>query len=573
MRNRDDALTPVSTVAFAMYPTQLLGRGIMQIKRAVLSGLVIGAILAASGCSGRSASETGDAAKAGKFSATTAPAVGEAGPVSWALFRATNTLDPIRAFDSPEQLPLTAMCETLLQQQPDLSIKAGLATSAKYVDDHTLVLELRDDATFWDGSPVTADDVAYSLERSRSSELGGYFSAAFTRVSSITATAAHEVTIALSEPDYWLRSTLSAMPGVVVQKAFAEAAGKNFGNPGTGVLCSGPFTLRSWSAGGDVVVERNKSYWNKAKAALVPSVTFTPVSNDANLAAAFKTGDIDGYYVVGSSVYKELRDSGSLNVTSGPSLITDLLAVADPKGPLADLRLREALSLAIDRHSYIQQVYSGEASLPASMSSPGTWGYSKPVFKETLGAQPPLAHDVAKAKKLVSEAGAKGKTVTMAVASGIIAFQAMSTTVKEALESIGLKLELKTVSLDKYNEMYFNPEARAGIDIFPSINNPIAPEPAPFLGDMAMPGGAYNFLGWSDDKVTQLLDLSRRTADDDERARLVAQADERITAGLPQIPMAQPYNVLYLNKKLTGAPASYSYAAGEWANLIGKAAK
>lgn len=543
----------------------------MQIKRAVLSGLVIAAIVGATGCAGRT--ETDNGSESGKFSPTTPAAVGEAGPVTWAVYRATNSLDPIRGFDTPETLPITSMCETLLQQQPDFSIEPGLASSAEYTDEKTLVLDIRDDATFWDGSPVTAEDVVYSLERNRSLELGGYFSAEFDRVESISATGTNEVTIALSEPDYWLRSSLSAMPGVVVQRAFVEAAGEGFGTPDVGVMCTGAFKFSSWNAGGEVVVERNPDYWKKDAAALVPSVTFTPVSNDANLAAAFTTGDIQGYYIVGSSVYNELSEDDALTVTSGPSLITDLLAVADPEGPLGDERIRQALSLAIDRDSYIQQVYSGEASLPASTSSPGTWGYAKPVFEELLGGLAPIEHDVEKAKALVAEAGAEGETVTMAVASGIISFEAMGAVVKEALESIGMKIDLQSVSLDKYNELYFNPEARIGIDVFPSINNPIAPEPAPFLAGMATPEGLYNFIGWSDDEVTQLLADSRLEADEDERARLVAEADQLITAGLPQIPMAHPYNVLYLNKDLTGPPASYSYAAGEWANLIGKAAK
>jgi len=543
----------------------------MEIKRAILSALVIGAVLSTVACTGRT--ETGATLTAGDLSPTTAPAVGEAGPVSWALYRSTNSLDPIKAFDTPESLPLTAMCETLLQQQPDFSIKPGLATSADYMNDHTLVLKLREDATFWDGSPVTADDVVYSLERNRDPKLGGYFSTSFNRVSTITVTGAHEVTISLTKPDYWLRSALSAMPGVVVKKAFAQAAGDNFGTPAGGIMCTGPFTYGSWNPGGNLVVNRNPHYWDKSKAALIPSVTFKPVPNDANLAAAFSTGDLDGYYIVGSSVYDELRKSPLINVKSGPSLITDLLAIADPKGPLADLRVREALSLAIDRNSYINQVYFGQASVPASMSNPGSWGYSKSVFKQTLGSQAPIKKDLSKAKSLIVEAGAKGKTITMAVASGIATFQVMGAVVKEALESIGLKIELKSIPLDKYNELYFNPAARAGIDIFPSINNPIAPEPAPFLSDMATPDGPYNFLGWTNPKVTDLLEKSRATEGDDARARLVAQADELITAGLPQIPLAHPYNVLYLNKKLTGAPTSYSYAAGAWANLIGKARK
>lgn len=544
----------------------------MEMKRAALAGLLALSTLAASGCTGRSPKEPSDRADA-TVSATTDKAAGEAGPIKWAIYRATSSLDPIKAFDIPETAVITAMCETLLVQQPDFSLTPGLATSAEYVSPTSLVLQLDKRATFWDGSPVTAEDVAFSLERVRDPKAGGFFTTDFARVQTISVTAEDQVTISFSEPDYWLRGVLSAMPGIVVQKKFAELAGADLGTPSTGVMCSGPFKFSSWSSGGDVVVDRNDSYWKEDAKAMVPSVTFRPVSNDANLAAAFSTGDLNGYYVAGSSVYDELSASGKVKATSGPSLTTDLLAIGDPSGPMGNEKLRQAVSLAVDRSAYINQVYSGQATVPTSVSSSSTWGYGKQVFEDELGKAEPLKQDIEKAKSLVAETGMQGKTIKMVVASGLVTGQIMAAVLKEALENIGLKLELQTISLDKYNELFFDPAARTGVDVFVTVNNPIAPDPAPLLASIGTPDGAYNFSGWSNSEVVKLLDQSRITADENERARLVAEADKLITSGLPQIPMAHPYNVLYLDNTLSGAPASYSFAAGPWANFIGKAAK
>jgi peptide/nickel transport system substrate-binding protein len=539
-----------------------------QIKRAPLMGLLAAALLVSGGCGGKEPDEPQNSV-IGQVSPTTAPAKGEADAVTWAVYRSTSSIDPIKAWDIPENLPVGAMCETLLTQNPDMSISAGLASSAEYVDDTTLVLELVSGATFWNGAPVTAEDVVYSLERARDPQQGGFYASNFDRVDSIEATADDEVTITLSKPDYWLRSVLSAMPGSVVEKSFAEQAGAGFGTAKGGVMCSGPFTFGEWSSGGSVVVERNEQYWDQDAVALVPSITFTTVSNDANLTAGFRTGDVDATMIAGSSVYHDLAGSDDVTVTSGPSFVSDLLAIGDPNGPLGDEKVRQALSLAIDRQTYIDSVYSGQATVPRSISAPGTWGIAPETFEAALGSQAELTPDVEEAKSLLVEAGAEGETITMVVASGIATGQVMATVVKEAAESIGLKLEQKSIALDRYNELFYVPAARKGVDLFPTVNGPIAPDPGAFLRDVGTPEGIYNFTGWSDDEVTSLLERARETADDEQRAELEAQADTIMTAGLPQIPLAHPYNVLYTSKDLTGAPPSYSALAGHFANLIG----
>src|SRR6478672_10586961 len=195
--------------------------------------------LAAAAC-GRSAPSTGGGgggSSAGNVSptkglVTTSPAgTKPVSSVTWAVYRDVNSLDPIFAFDYPENTAVSLLCESLLRQSPDGAVGPGLATLStpsptKYV------LTLKSGVHFWDGNPVTPADVVYSLGRAQSSKLGGFYTQVFTRVKSITATGSNQVTITLNQPDYWLQGELASMPGIVIEQKFAEAQGKKYGTPG-----------------------------------------------------------------------------------------------------------------------------------------------------------------------------------------------------------------------------------------------------------------------------------------------------------------------------------------------------
>src|SRR5260221_4563382 len=169
--------------------------------------------------------------------ANTTPAGSKAvDKIVWGVYRETNSLDPIYAFDYPENTVLAVLCEQLLTQAPDGAIGPGLATLS-YPDAKTLVFDLKPGVTFWDGHPLTADDVVYSLNRNTNADLAGFYGAVFTNVTSITATSPTQVTITLKVPDYWLPDELASTPGWIVEKAYIESKGKDFGTPTGGTMC------------------------------------------------------------------------------------------------------------------------------------------------------------------------------------------------------------------------------------------------------------------------------------------------------------------------------------------------
>src|SRR6266576_566079 len=230
---------------------------------AVTAAVAACALLAAA-C-GRSANSAGSST-AGNISPTkglvaaTAAGTKTVPSLTWAVYRDVNSLDPIYAFDYPENTADSLMCESLLRQAPDGSLQPGLATVAN-PSPTTMVFTLRPGVKFWDGHPVTSADVVYSLDRNTDPKLGGFYPLVFDRVKSIAATSSTQVTITLKQPDYWLEGELASMPGIVIEKAFAQKQGKNYGTPAGSIMCTGAYMFKSWNPGVGVIAVANPHYW------------------------------------------------------------------------------------------------------------------------------------------------------------------------------------------------------------------------------------------------------------------------------------------------------------------------
>src|SRR3984957_3364182 len=160
--------------------------------------------------------------------------------VTWAVYRPVNSLDPIFAFDYPENTAISLMCESLLLQEPNGSVQPGLATVSTPAPTQ-MVFTLRPGVKFWDGDPVTPADVIYSLRRQMDPAYGGFYGQVFDRVKSITATGSNQVTLTLKQPDYWLEGELSSMPGVIIQKSYAQKDGTKYRTPDRATVIAGAY--------------------------------------------------------------------------------------------------------------------------------------------------------------------------------------------------------------------------------------------------------------------------------------------------------------------------------------------
>ena len=501
---------------------------------------------------------------------TVTPAGTKAVPsVVWRVYRDVDSLDPVFSIDFPEYTAVSLMCESLLRQAPDGSLQPGLATVA-HPNPTTIVFTLRAGVKFWDGHPVTPADVVYSLNRNTDPQLGGLYPAVFNRVASIAATGPAQVTIRLKQPDYWLEGELSSMPGVIIEKSFAQKQGKNYGTPAGSIMCTGAYMLESWTPGIGVVAVRNPHYWNRSVHPLAGQITIKGVPDISILTAGLQTGAIQGDYLNSQiSTLNQLEHSGNVKVYLGPGWTTDALAVASLKGVLGNLKVRRALSLALNRRGIIDSVYEGAALMPRWLSNPGTFGYGKSVFAKVYTSSPVLAQNIAEARKLVKQAGAVGRTITIGTTSQLAVYAADTGAYQAAAQAIGLKVALKSVSAQDFINFFVDPKVRVGVDCFPGVAFGDSSDPAALLAQVVLPGGLQNFDGFNDPAITAALEQARGTANPDHRAALMAAAERLTAQQLPWIPSVEPDTALVLSKGLTGAVSSSAYLFAPWANQLG----
>jgi len=526
-------------------------------------------LVAVSACSGKSAPTQGSASPSTSLNITMPAPTSELDKVTWAVYREVASLDPIYAFDYPENTAVAAMCETLIRQQPDGSTVPGLASAIDTSDPTKIVFTLRDGVTFWDGHPLTADDVVYSLDRQRDPANGGYYGAVFQYVKSIKATADNEVTITLQQPDEALLGELSSTPGFITEKAYTQAQGAKYGTHAGGAMCTGAFKLGPWKTGGALELMRNDNYWDTSFPQMVKELDIVGAPDEANLTEALKTGEIDAVYAGQLSTLDQLEKAPNLNVLFGPSYATNDLILSNPSGTLGDPKVREALSLAIDRQGLIDATWRGSAVMPRAIVGPGTFGYAKDTYQAAYDALPVMTQDIEKAKSLVKDANAEGKSIVIGMSSEIATIQTSADAVKSAAEEIGLKATEKSVSAAKYIDFFTSAQARQGVDGFFTINYPDYADPMAMYGPISIPGGFNNYFDYNNPQVVSLLSKAQQEPDPTKRAEYVTQAQTIVMQDLPWIPLAIPYTTLVINKRVTGAPVSFQYMFGPWAAGLG----
>lgn len=514
-----------------------------------------------------------DGVPAGVDTILTPAPTSEVDSAVFATYRETATIDPLYVFDYPDNSAMAIACESLLRLNPDLTTGPGVATSAEYTSPTSLVITLRDDVTFWDGTPLTADDVVFSLQRQQDPANGGFYSPVFANVTSIEATTPTEVTITTSAQDMLLLGELAGPVGAVVQQAFAESAEPGtFGTAAGGVMCSGPYQLTDWTVGEGVTFTRYDGYWDTSLPLLLKSITIKGVPDEAVMTSGLLTGEIDGTYPLILSTLDQLKASDTLNVTEGPSLAISAFIVSSFDGPLGDQRVRQALSMALDRKGLVDALHKGAGYPARAVASPGTWGYGRDTFVAAWNALPDVAEpDLEAAKQLVIDAGAEGQTVKIGMSSEIPALLVQGGEIQRALESIGLQAELVSKSAAEYISFFIDPAAWSSVDGFFTVNYPDFADPLAIYATMVGPDGSQAFNGYADPAAQDLIARARVEVDDDARAALTVELQTLITDQMLWVPMVAPTQPLVLNKRLTGAPSTFSYMFGPWAAYLGGA--
>lgn len=532
------------------------------------AALTVGvSLLAAAGCSKEPPANNDTAVE---LTFDTPAAAGEIDSVRWSLGSEPSTLDWVYSYDYPPNTVLANVCESLLRIDSSFQITPGLAEDYEQTSPTTWVYTIRPDVTFHDGTTLTAEDVEFSLNRHMDPDVGSYWSGFFTNVESVKATGPLEVTVELSSPDAVINQMFAVAGGVIESKAFVEQRGKQYGTPDGGLNCTGPFEFGDWRKGEAITLTRYDDYWDTERAAKAQEFEFDFIRDTAAETNALLTGDIDGTFAVAAEAVDRLEQSGAGSLVYGPNTATNNLTVADLDGPLADVRIRRALSLSLDREGYSEVATNGVSEPSRAVASQLTWGTGEAhdVYQQAWDDLPPAEQDVEEAKRLVEEAGAPSEPIVIAAVMSTPSAAVLANEVQAAGERIGLDVEIKPVAADAYTALFSDPKAREGVDLFSNT----------WYADVADPLVIYvnwqsdnfaNYAGWKNADYDQLVQQALAEYDPVKRAEMVAELQRIVTDELLWIPVVQSPNSVFQSKEITGAPATNAYLYYPWAAQVG----
>jgi len=303
-------------------------------------------------------------------------------------------LDPLTGRNNTDFNSLFAIYDTLIDFDPDtLELKPMLAKSWTFADPKTLVLELQEGVEFHDGEPFNAEAVVFHLERCRNYPRSNVKSDVAS-IDKAEATGPYQVSIRLKYPDASLPAVLSDRPGCIVSpKSVKEAAEGNVDRTPVG---TGPFKFVEWRDNDLIKFERNTNYWSETS--YLEAMEFR-IINELNTAArTVLAGETDIAISLNAQQIALAKRDESVIGEANPSMIYYTSLLNYKEGPLADVRVRQAMNWALNREDLNRVLVYGLGQGHCSMFPSGFWA-NDPETENFY------THDVDRAKALLKEAG------------------------------------------------------------------------------------------------------------------------------------------------------------------------
>lgn len=480
------------------------------------------------------------------------------------------SMDPHSLNESLQLTFTNNIYEPLVARDKQLALTSGLATKWTQTKPTVWRFELRRGVNFQDGTPFTADDVVFSINRAAGpgSDMQSYTSS-FKEARKLDA---YTVEIETTTPfpilpdsltnlymmsKKWCEDNKATIP-VDRRKGIENAA--SFRANGTG-----PYRLKERQPSSRTVLVRNGTYWGKVDGN-VDEVIFTPIGNAATRVAALLSGEIDLMEPVPLQDVARIKASPNLKVMQGPELRTiflgmdqkrDELLFSNVKGknPFKDKRVRQAFYQAIDIETIKNRVMRGASSPTALMVGPGVRGFSPEQNKR-------LPYDVDAAKKLMADAGyASGFEVGLNCPNDRYVNDAdICQAVAANLARIGVKVNLQTETKTTYfpkilrrdTSFYLLGWTPSTYDAHNALSSLIATP-----SDKGQ--GQFNLGAYSNPKVDELTVKIQGETDQVKRNAMIKEAFDLHSQDIGHLPLHQQALAWAMKKNidLTQLPDNY----------------
>lgn len=468
-------------------------------------------------------------------------------------------VDPHYHQTTPNEALIYHIFQPLVAMDGDQKLQPALAKSWEATDDTTWTFKLDEKARFSNGEPFTAQDVVFSFCRILNNEtgIGSGGTNTVRRIVSVETPDERTVLLKTAAPQPVLPNELARIPmiwsGIVKHDTLTYTPKEGCGvtspwpavndfNSGKDVIGTGPYVLKSYVKGSGIVLERNEKYWGEQPA--WKEVRMTAVPSAGPRLTGLLAGDFDLIENPAARDLKRIKESG-FGHTVKPSvriMFFQLDAgreqspmVKSPKGdnPLQNAKVRQAMSLAIDRKTIVERIMDGVA-MPANQFIPaGMFG--------AIDQAPALEYNPKKAKALLAEAGyPDGFELTLSATNDRYINDAQVTqAVAQYLSRIGIKTQVDTMT----SSVYFPKRAKREMSAALGGWGQETGEAGNFLQYWVATNnkdrgvGSSNYGRYSNPELDKLYFDAMGTLDDGKRSQLLQQAVKIALADMPHIPL------------------------------------
>jgi peptide/nickel transport system substrate-binding protein len=469
----------------------------------------------------------------------------------WANDGDANSMDPYARNETFLLSFMANIYEPLVRRNRELRVEPALAARWENPSQTVWRFHLRPDVRFSDGSPLTADDVAFSIERARAQ--GSNIQAFFASVREVRVIDPRTIEVETLRPNpifleeitnFGIMSRAWATANNALRTADLTQRQENFAT--RNAMGTGPFRLELREADRRTILLPNPGWWDRPEHNLT-RVEFNVIANDATRVAALLSGEVDMIYTVPPQDTDRLSRAPGIRIHQMAELRTiffgfdqlrEELLKSDVRGrnPFRDQRVRQAFDLAVDRDAIVRTVMRGQARPTGLMIGPGVNGFTEP---QDLVTRP----DLARARALLAEAGfPNGFGVTLDCPNDrYVNDEAVCTAVAAMLARIGIRVTVNAQTRARYFAEILGPAYNtsfymlgwtpATYDAHNTLFN--------LMASRQGARGLFNVGGWSNPEFDALVDRIAVETAAPERQRMIEQAMRLHREQVGHLPMHQ----------------------------------
>ncbi len=448
-----------------------------------------------------------------------------------------SSLDPQKQWNPDSYYVYRNIFDNLLTRDDAGKIVPQIATEWSYRSDTEAVFKIRDDVKFHDGTPLTAKDVAFSINRIINPAFASPQLGQFNKIVSAEATGEHEVTVKTDGAYPVLLAQLVKL-SIVPQHA-VEAKGDDAFNAAP--IGSGPYKFVSWQKGVAVALERYDDYWGEK--GVFPTVEFRAVPDAATRVANLQAGTTDLAVGLDTDLAAQLENSASAKTLSVLTERIGYVKLNPNLPPFDDKRVRQAVAEAIDKQTIVDGLLGGVDKPATEMATPAHFGYVEGIKN--------YDYNLEDARKLIADAGAAGKQVGFATAPAFD--QRIVQAVAQMLTDAGLKVDIEMTDMATYlKRAQSEPKSQPAISfgrwscacqdvdgvLFPLLHS------------------SSSWASGSTPEIDKLLDEARNTLDENARLEAYRKVSTHVAEEVPLVPLYQAAIIYGAAKSLEWQPTA-----------------